>query len=119
EHIDRYYFEYYDKNVWLEFYAWIDVSKDVTYTQELQRYDHNFNEPPFWTLRGKSKSLSNGVVMYESFFSSALPHWNLAVTHESDLLGAYINHLHPQKYELAEDCSYVHPFQGQNYPCQG
>ncbi len=119
EHIDRYYFEYYDKNVWLEFYVWIDATQDRTHVVELQRYEHNFKEAPFWSLRGKSKGLGNGQVIFESFFSSALPHWNLAVRHESDLLGAYINHLHPQKYELAEECAYRHPYQGSDYPCSG
>src|SRR5690606_29531227 len=70
-------------------------------------------------LRGKSKSVGNGDIWYESFVSPALAHWNLAVIHESDLLGAYITHMHPQKYELAEECNYQWKWEGMMYPCRG
>jgi hypothetical protein len=98
-----YYFSYYDKNQYLYFKTWYEESNKQIYVTILESYRYGFNELPVWFLRGKSKSTDNGSIYYESFFSSALPHWNLAVVHESDLLGAYITHMHPQKYELAEE----------------
>jgi hypothetical protein len=116
---ERFYFDYYDRNIFLHFYTWYDASSKQMVIVEIQRYEHNFDEIPCWALRGKSKDLNNGMIIYESFFSPALPHWNLAIVHESDLLGAYINHMHPQKYELAEDCAYQFDWQGQFYNCHG
>lgn len=113
------YFYYYDKTDYIEFKAWFVPANGSLFTTELSRYTHGFKEVPAWFLRGKSKCLDNGEILYESFFSSALPYWNQVVIHESDLLGAYINHLHPQKYELAEECNFKYPYEGQSYPCRG
>ena len=115
-----FYFEYYDKTKFVEFYAWYDeTTKTIEIREDDPAYVHGFSEIPVWFLRGKSKAMDNGAILYESFFSSALPHWNLAVIHESDLLGAYITHMHPQKYELAEECNYKFPYEGFEYPCYG
>jgi hypothetical protein len=120
DNIDYFEFDYFDKIKYVEMSCWYDSAKKTINIDEVTPpYVHGFKEIPAWFLRGKSKSLDNGSIIYESFFSSALPHWNLAVTHESDLLGAYINHLHPQKYELAEDCNYQFNFEGMYYPCRG
>ncbi len=119
EGIEYFYFYYYDKNEYLEFKAWYTESDKIVHAEELGNYVHGFKEIPAWFLRGKSKSLDNGAIVYESFFSSALPYWNLVIIHESDLLGAYINHLHPQKYELAEECNFKYPYEGMSYPCRG
>lgn len=113
------YFHYYDKNQYIYFDAHYDASNKFVETTILEIYEHGWNECPVWQLRGKSKSLDNGAIVYESFFSSALPHWNLAVIHESDLLGAFINHMHPQKYEETEECNYQFMYEGINYPCHG
>jgi len=116
----NYYFEYYDKTQYISFYCWYDGTKKVINFEELEApYIHNFKEIPAWFLRGKSKSVDNGAIMYESFFSSALPHWNLAVVHESDLLGAFINHMHPMRYEVVDECNYKFTFEGIQYPCRG
>jgi len=117
--LKTFYFEYYDKTSWIYFRSWYDASVKEIFIEDLQRYDHKFQEIPAWKLRGKSRDLDNGTIIYESFFSSALPHWNLAIIHESDLLGAYINHMHPEKYELAEECSYQFEWSGGLYPCRG
>lgn len=117
--VTHYYFYYYDKTDYIEFSVYYTQSTQSIYTTTLDQYTHGFKEIPAWFLRGKSKCLDNGEILYESFFSSALPDWNLAVIHNSDLLGAYINHLHPQKYELAEECSFKFKFEGRDYPCRG
>lgn len=114
-----YYFEYYDKTSYINFNAFYDASNRVVETSIDTIYDHRFNEIPAWFLRGKSKCHDNGTIVYESFFSPALAHWNLAVIHESDLLGAFINHMHPQKYEETEECAYKFEWGGQMYPCRG
>lgn len=113
------YFYYYDKTDYIEFSVFFNPANETVVTNVEDQYRHSFGEIPAWFLRGKSKCLDNGSILYESFFSSALPDWNLAVIHNSDLLGAYINHLHPQKYELAEECNYKFKFEGKDYPCRG
>ena len=114
-----YYFSYYDRNKFIQLKTWYTESDRQVHITELERYEYNFNEIPAWFLRGKSKSEENGEIYFESFFSSALPHWNLAIIHESDLLGAYITHLHPQKYELAEECNHEFQIDGVVFRCHG
>jgi len=117
--VTYYYFYYYDKTDYIEFSVYYTQSTQSIYTTTLDQYTHGFKEIPAWFLRGKSKCMDNGDILYESFFSSALPDWNLAVIHNSDLLGAYITHMHPQKYELAEECNFKFKFEGRDYPCRG
>lgn len=103
----RFHFVYYDRNQILYFVSWWDeASKSVFITPEQKPYQHGGNEIPVWFLRGKSKATGNGSIIFESFFSSALPHWNTSVAHESDLLGAYIKHLHPQKTVWTDECQH-------------
>lgn len=117
EGVTYYFFAYYDRNKYVYFKTWYIESDKNVYITEIENYEYGFNEIPAWFLRGKSKSVDNGSIYYESFFSSALPHWNLAVIHESDLLGAYITHMHPQKYELAEECNHQFQFDGLLFKC--
>lgn len=81
---------------------------------ETARFDHNFGVMPAWSLGGLTDSRSYPYY-YLSFFNAALPYWNKAVRHESDIDGAIVNHLHPQKWEMTMDCEHVE--NGQN--CQG
>jgi hypothetical protein len=111
------YFDYYDKNFYTHFRAHYEGSSKEVVTVIIEDYKHGFKEIPAWLLRGKSKSTDNGTIVYESFFSPALAHWNLAVIHESDLLGAYITHMHPQKYEITEECNFQFKWEGQGYKC--
>lgn len=117
--VEYHYFYYYDKVAYIEFSVHYNPANESIVTNTIDQYVHGFKEIPAWFLRGKSKCLDNGEILYESFFSSALPDWNLAVIHNSDLLGAYITHLHPQKYELAEECNHKFKFQGVEYRCRG
>jgi len=114
-----YYFYYYDKTHYIEFSAYFVPANSSIVTTVIDEYRHGFKEIPAWFLRGKSKALDNGSIVYESFFSSALPDWNLAVIHNSDLLGAFITHMHPQKYELAEECNFKWKHEGIEYKCRG
>jgi hypothetical protein len=112
-----FYFEYYDRNEYVYFRTYYDASDRAVTIEEIEKYTHNFNEVPAWHLRGNSVSMNNGQIVFESFFAAALPNWNLAVIHESDLLGAYITHMHPQKYEITEECAYEFPWEGRTYKC--
>lgn len=113
--ITWYYFEYFDKMKYLLFRAYIRASNGALVIEEEESYAHNFGEIPAWKLRGVPEAKDNGDVIYKSFFNAAAPYWNLSIIHESDVLGAFINHIHPQKYELAEVCNYK--WQNQ-YPCR-
>lgn len=121
EEIDNqkyYLFEYYDKDQYVLLRAWYKGSDRTINIEEVDKYEHNFDDVPAWHLRGNSVSMNNGQIVFESFFAAALPNWNLAVIHESDLLGAYITHMHPQKYEMTEECAYTFQFEGIGYPCR-
>lgn len=104
------HFEYFDGNRWIEFVARIKnerANRNTLILQIKREYRHNFNRIPAWRLRGKSESKDNGEIIFKSFFSSAKPFWNLAVTHESDVFGAFIQHMHPMRWEAGETCDYV------------
>lgn len=111
-------FDYYDRTQYVNFTATYDASDKSIEIDEHEAYTHAGSKIPVWFLGGESKGLDNGRVMYRSYFSAALPHWNLAVVHESDLLGAYIGHLHPQKYEMAEECAYSEMIDGVSCGCR-
>lgn len=102
---DLFFFCFYDENKIVEFTAY-KVTPDKVAIVETKRYEHGFGEIPVWHLRGVPEVMDNGSVYYKSFFEAAVPFWNLAINHESDLFGAYINHLHPLRAELAEECDY-------------
>jgi hypothetical protein len=103
----------------------ITVNSIVTYEEietrdadkrfiEVARFDHNFGILPAWHLGGVPDSRAYPY-SYISFFNAAVPYWNKAVRLESDLDGALVNHLHPQKWEMTLDCEHVE--NGQQ--CQG
>jgi hypothetical protein len=75
--------------------------------EQLAEYEHNIGEPPVWFLGGIISTMSYNGALYRSFFSAALPHWNKAVTSDSDLDGAFVNHMHPIRVELTEDCGFM------------
>lgn len=111
----HYFFEYYDGTYYRYFEAWTTTKETII--ENITEYQHGFNEVPVWFLKGYADALDNGQVLYKSYLSSALPHWNLAITHESDLMGSYINHMHPQKFEITDECSYRTVEDGQSYQC--
>lgn len=123
-----YTFDYYDTTNYVKFETRTYKNSQSQLEVEiktLQLYPHNFKdkdgygEIPAWPLKGMSKAQDDGTVFYESFFYPACPHWNLAITHESDLFGAYINHLHPIRYEITEECDYAYNRDGSRYSCKG
>lgn len=114
-------FEYYDKSQYLKIEVEVKTKggkEELTITV-LETYVYQFDSIPAWRLRGMSESKDNGAIIYKSFFYSAVPYWNLAIIHESDLFGAYIRHLFPQRYELSEQCQYKMEWDGMMFPCRG
>lgn len=99
-------FEYFDKNKYISFRAYVTPQNKLV-KEEVESYPYNFGRIPVWKLQGNSESEDNGTIIYKSFFDSAVPFWNLSIIHESDVLAAYINHMHPLRYELSEPCNYV------------
>ncbi|HEY9489552.1 MAG TPA: hypothetical protein VIQ51_14515, partial [Chryseosolibacter sp.] len=113
-------FEYYDKTQYINFQARYEESeKSIEIEEIIPPYKHNGGRIPAWFLGGESKSLDNGKILYQSYFSAALPHWNLAVKHGSDLMASIIGHIFPQKYEVAEQCAYSMDYEGAHYSCRG
>jgi len=103
---ETFYFEYYDEKYIIEFGVSFPNAQ-VTEIELLSAYEHGCGDLPIWKLGGVPDLMDNGSIMYKSYFNGALPYWNLAVMHESDLHGAFINHLHPLRVELAEECDYI------------
>lgn len=113
-------FEYYDRNQYANFRARYEESeKEIIIEDLIVPYRHNAGKIPVWFLGGESKSLDNGKVVYQSYFSAALPHWNLAVKHGSDLMASIVGHVFPQKYEVAEECAYSEEHEGLHLSCSG
>lgn len=112
------FFEYYDETQYVSFSAWIQNNELIIQEYPENSYVHNFGDIPVWQLTGMSECLDDGRIMYKSFYSSAAPYWNLHIIHESDLFGAYITHMHPQKWELTDTCNYKFPWNNSLYPCK-
>lgn len=101
----RRYLYYIDTQEIVYFYTEQAVDKQVTWGVE-KSYRHSFGEAPVTHLGGIVTDMLNYGVIYRSYFSAALPNWNKAITADSDLDGAFINHMHPIRVELTEDCDY-------------
>lgn len=112
-----YTFDYYDKDEYIEFEVY--AKNETLYFTEIERYQYFFDQIPVWFLGGMSEAMDDGTVILKSFYSSAAPYWNLAITHESDVFASYIRHMFPQKYEVVEACAYRHDIEGMLYPCRG
>lgn len=68
-------------------------------------WEHDLQILPIWVLGGQVDGQHQGQ-LYKSFFESAASHWNKFINSESDLDGAFINHMHPIRVEVAEDCDF-------------
>jgi hypothetical protein len=101
-----YHFEYYDKTQVAELEAEVITQQRITVTITMS-YNHGFDEIPVWFLTGETETEDNGDEYYVSFFEPAIPFWNKAIMHESDLDAAFIMHLHPQKVVVAEECDFI------------
>jgi hypothetical protein len=100
------HFTYIDKNNIIDFQAQIMNAKEIAITETFVY--PTLGEMPCWELQGEPETTNEGIPYFVSYFDPAVPHWNLAITHDSDLFGSYIRHLFPQKVELAEDCDYIY-----------
>jgi hypothetical protein len=105
--LKHYFFEYYDKNAVILLEVYTANLKDVT-VNEVEVYEHNFGEIPVWKMGGNIEVDDAGKEMFKSFFEPAVPFWNKAINHESDLEGAYIQHMHPLRVEASVECDYIH-----------
>lgn len=117
-------FEYYDYIQYLKFTAILDSDNKLSTTILTdESYVHKFvgkdgeQEIPAWRLRGNSIPLPDGEIVYESYFADAQAHWNLSIIHESDVLGAFIKHMNPQRYVVGEECTHSKLIEGINYRC--
>jgi hypothetical protein len=117
-------FDYYDSTQYLKFRA-LSPKEEQIQIQILETYQTAFtdieNQPeiPAWRLRGNSLAQDNGQILYESFFADAKPHWNLSIIHESDVLGAFVKHMNPQRYVIGEECRNEEEHEGILFRCNG
>lgn len=112
-----YYFEYYDNAQYISFRAYITPTSQLV-LEEIERLVYNFETIPVWKLQGLVESQNNGELIYKSFFASAAPFWNLAIIHESDVLAAFIGHMHPLRWEISEPCNHKMEWEGMTFPCR-
>ncbi len=101
----NYYFEFYNSEYIVQFVISKTKSGEIIFTEE-DKYEHGIGEMPVWQLRGSPEAQDDGNIIYKSFFEPAIPYWNDAIGHESDLKGAFINHIHPLRYEYDEECTH-------------
>lgn len=117
-------FEYYDANQFLKFRA-LSPLEDQVRVEPLESYRTGFvdkegqPEIPAWRLRGNSLAQDNGEIIYESFYADAQPHWNLSIIHESDVMGAFVKHMNPQRYVVGEECTNEVEHEGILFKCRG
>lgn len=111
--VKRYFFEFYNNEVIVDFVVEKSTSGDISIINQ-EEYVHGCKTMPVWQLRGSPEAQDDGSIVYKSFFEPAIPYWNDAIGHESDLKGAFQNHIHPLRYEYDEECT--HRYQGQ--PCK-
>lgn len=108
-------FKYVDKVAIYEFELYTVNSQqyqiDLSY-----EYLHGFGELPVWKMGGEFDDKNPGL--YKSFFYPSVPFLNKAITAESDLDGAFVNHLHPIRWEVAEECEFVDRTGDGEFPCQ-
>lgn len=97
-----------DKNVIMKLR--ITLEPTVFTSDIIWAYPHNFGKFPCWIMQGTPtvSEEDENVVYYRSFMYPAVPFWNKAINAESDLDAAFINHMHPQRVEIAEDCDFMH-----------
>lgn len=120
-----YTFDYYDTTSYIRFTAKSPKQDDKLELRIIESYTHNFvderkeKEIPCWKLGGNSLSFMDGDAIYESFFADAQPHWNLSLIHESDVLGAFIKHMNPQRYVIGEECNHTTEVEGIKLKCSG
>lgn len=99
-------FEYFDEEAYVKFEAYTLNTKDLNVI-EIESYLHMCDEIPAWELRGTEETKDNGESIFKSFFEPAAAFWNKAINHESDLEGAYIQHMHPLRVEASIECDYI------------
>lgn len=104
-------FEFYDKEYIIDFTVERTKSSNEIEIIEQVEYEHGLKIMPVWQLRGTPEAQDDGTILYKSFFEPATPYWNDAIGHESDLKGAFQNHIHPLRYEYDEECT--HRYQNQ------
>lgn len=67
-------------------------------------YVHGFDWVPGFRVGGIVTD-SRPPILYESFISGVLPHWDDAVCYYSDLAAQIVTHLYPEKWEYSRNCS--------------
>lgn len=76
---------------------------------EIILYTHNLGTPPVIKLGGEYIENSYPFI-YESFISGVLPYWDDAVREYSDKQSVFVQHVYPERVEMAVACD--HPLCG-------
>lgn len=124
--VEYHTFEYIDYKEIIKFRASIP-RKDVLQLDiiEEESFVHNFKDKrgdsqiPAWRLGGNSLPMDDGEIIYESFFADAQAHWNLSIIHESDVQGAFIKHMNPQRMVIGDECNNQKIVDGILFKCRG
>lgn len=114
EEVDLWYFKYVDKVGIYDFYIYT-LNSQQYYNVLLSSYIHNLGELPCWPMGGAYDQKIMGL--YQSLFYPAVPFWNKAISAQSDLDGALVSHMHPQKWEVADECEYTQDTDHGSFAC--
>lgn len=75
-----------------------NIDKFVLYFE----WEHNLDVLPCLKIGGKIKEYKYGEKLFESFIQSCVPHWNEAIRRYSDHQVNMALHLHPDRWEIAD-----------------
>ncbi len=82
---------------------WVKVEEnDTTKFVLYYEWSHNMGILPCLKIGGSIKEYKYGEKLFESFIQSCVPHWNEAIRRYSDHQVNMALHLHPDRWEIAD-----------------
>jgi hypothetical protein len=91
---------FFDKN---SIEKWVKIKEGDSEVYVMYwEWEHNSNRLPCLKMGGRIKEYKDGEKLYESFIQSCVPHWNEAVRRYSDHQVNMVLHLHPDRWEIAD-----------------
>lgn len=86
-----------DTKVW--YWLAAEYTQGKTHFRMVDMWQHGMDELGAWAAGGVLFKNS-----YKSYFNGALPFWNKAISHDSDLDGVYVTQAYPHMWLMDMDC---------------
>lgn len=82
------------------------VENGVKKFDQIQLFEHNFDETPVFFLGGTYMQKTFPPV-FKSFISGVLPFWNAAIRQQSDLDAQFVQHMYLERVEIEVECDAI------------